>query len=400
MLAAPRVYTGAMARCVWLALFVCACGGSSSAVDAGVRDAATIDASDAAVPLVCGAAAGGRLVVTADWLAGTLTLFSLARVLDPGCSANDARVGTIDLSAWSPGPIELRIAPDGRTAVVSVSPGFFTGSASGLVGSPTPPPALDGALLVVDLVDHTVVEIALAAAPMGIAITPDGARAYVAEMGFSGAPGHQIAVIDLATRALVEEVDVGASPEEIALSDDGTVGALAVDGLGQVRVFRTADVAGSLTPPFTTGMDPSGLTFVPGTTRFVITNSLSNTFSIVDVTDPSAPSVVASPRSVASTPYGATWIPGTDEVLLVGCVPAGLARVSATDPTATPVRTALSGGGCALDVALTDDGRRALVPHASRRLLSVVDLETSEVHTLSWLDAAGPTYVAIQPAPP
>ena len=50
-------------------------------------------------------------------------------------ATDDARVGTIDLAMWAPGPIELRIAPDGRTAVVSVGPGFFTGSGGSLVGA-------------------------------------------------------------------------------------------------------------------------------------------------------------------------------------------------------------------------------------------------------------------------
>lgn len=383
-------------------LSLCACGAPATPVDAAiVEDAAVEDAArpvDAAPPLVCTAPLGTRRVVTADWMARSLTLLDLARVLDPGCTAEDARVGTIDLAAWAPGPIELRITPDGRTAVVAVGPGFFSGAGGMLVGSPDP--ELDGALLLVDLVDQSVVEIAIANAPMGIAITPDGTRAYVAEMGFSGAVGHQIAVVDLATEALLEEIEVGDSPEEIALSEDGTIGALAVDGLGQVRVFRTADVAGSLTAPFTTGGDPSGLTFVPGTTRFVITNSTANTYSIVDVADPAAPVVVASPRTPSPVPYGASWIPGTDEVMLVTGLPPTLVRVSATDATRAPTRIRVDGGGFPLGVAITDDASHALVAHAQRHLLSVVDLASGAVHTISWLEAAGSTYVAIQPAPP
>ncbi len=385
-----------MGRRFLLLSLLLGCSTPSPTPDAALPDDA---GTDAPTPLVCTAPATPTpLVVTADWMARSLTLLSLARVLDPGCTADDARIGTIDLAAWAPGPIELRITPDGRTAVVAVGPGFFTGSGAGLVGNPSP--ELDGALLLVDLVDRTVMEIAIANAPMGIAIAPDGARAYVAEMGFTGAVGHQIAVIDLAARTLLSEVEVGNSPEEIALSADGTVGALAVDGLGQVRVFRTADIAGSLTAPFATGSDPSGLTFVPGTMRFVITNSLSSTFSIVDVADPASPQVIASPRSVSPVPYGASWIPGTTDVLLTTGVPAALVRVSATDPSVAPTRISLSGGGFPLGVAITSDAHHALVAHAQRRVLSVVDLTNDTVHTLSWLSAPGPMYVAIQPTPP
>jgi DNA-binding beta-propeller fold protein YncE len=373
---------------------------SPDASDASADDAALdAPAIDAAPPLVCNApATPSRLVVTADWMARTLTLLGIERVLDPGCTADDARIGTIDLAMWAPGPIQLRIAPDGRTAVVSVGPGFFTGSGGSLVGNPNP--ALDGALLIVDLVDRAVLaEIPIANAPMGIAISPDGQRAYVAEMGFSGAVGHQIAIVDLTTRTLVSEVSCGDAPEEIALSADGTIGALSVDGSSQVQVFQTSDVAGTLTAPFTCGNDSSGLAFVPGTSRFVITNSISSTYSIVDVANPAMPSIVASPRTGAIGPYGATWIPGTTDVLLVAGVPAALVRVSATDPMAMPERTPLDGGAFPLGVALTGDGRYALVAHPQRHLLSVVDRMTGTSHTLAMGTMPGPTYVAIQPAP-
>lgn len=44
-------------------------------------------------------------------------------------------------------------------------------------------------------------------------------------------------------------------------------------------------------------------------------------------------------------------------------------------------------------------GTHALVAHPIQRRLVAVDLATGAEHALSWLDAAGPTYVAIQPSP-
>src|SRR5262249_6402548 len=151
----------AMRRLLPLSLLLVACGEPAPAIDAG---------TDAPAPLVCDApATPSPLVVTADFSARSLTLLGLPRVLDPGCTAEDAIVGTIDLSAYSPGPIELEIAPDGRTAVVAVGPGFFEGAGAGLIGSPDV--SGPGALLVVDLVDRAVLgEIATTHVPMGIAI--------------------------------------------------------------------------------------------------------------------------------------------------------------------------------------------------------------------------------------
>src|SRR5687767_3673728 len=107
-------------------------------------------------PLACTApAAPSRLVVTADWLSRSLTLLGLPRVLDPGCTAADAIVGTIDLAEWAPGPIEVEIAPDGARALVAIGPGFYEGAGTALVGGAAAEST--GTLLLVDLEARSVV---------------------------------------------------------------------------------------------------------------------------------------------------------------------------------------------------------------------------------------------------
>ena len=370
--------------------------------DAGARedvvavDAPSLDARGEDAPRVCTASATpSRLVVTADWLSRSLTLLGLERVLDPGCDAEDAIVATISLDAYPPGPLEVEITPDGRTAIVSVGPGFFEGAGAALVGMPAVPEG--DALLVVDLDTRAVVaEIETTHAPMGIAIAPDGTRAYVAEYGTNASPGTEIAVVDLATRRLVEEISIGPRPEQVVLSDDGALGAATVDD--GTRVFETRDVAGTLAPTLDTGRDPSGVVFVPGTDRLVITNSMAASFSIVDVSDPSAPSIVASP-SIRGVPYPATWIPGTTDVLVGASIRESLYRLDVTTPDATPSRIELSHGAFVLEAEVVPTGTHALVAHPIQRRLVAVDLATGAEHALSWLDAAGPTYVAIQPSP-
>src|SRR3954468_19403463 len=73
-----------------------------------------------------------RVVVTADWLNRSLTVFDYARLIDGKSSAVEARWATIDLADHAPGPLEVELTPDGRTAVVSVGPGFLGGSVGGL----------------------------------------------------------------------------------------------------------------------------------------------------------------------------------------------------------------------------------------------------------------------------
>ncbi|MBW2381245.1 MAG: hypothetical protein JRG70_17150, partial [Deltaproteobacteria bacterium] len=91
-----------------------------------------------------------RLVVTADWLNQSLTLLDYDKLIDGESDGPSSVVDTIDLSGWEPGPIEVEVTPDGKTAVVSVGPAFFdVGITNMLIGSPEVPEG--GTLLIVDL---------------------------------------------------------------------------------------------------------------------------------------------------------------------------------------------------------------------------------------------------------
>ena len=118
----------------------------------------------------------GRRIVTADWLNRSLTVLGRDRLV-AGCPAETAIVAQIDLSGYEPGPLQIEIAPDGRTAVVSLTAGFFEGQGGTLVGLPEVTPG--GGLLIVDL-DTAEVRAALdlPQVPMGTAIHPDGTRAF------------------------------------------------------------------------------------------------------------------------------------------------------------------------------------------------------------------------------
>lgn len=381
---------GRIAKWAVIAQLIAGCGG-----DGEVRADAAI--ADTGVPCTA-PAEPSRIVVTADWMSRSLTLLGLERVLDRGCSAEDARVGAIDLSEWAPGPIELEIAPDGRTALVAIGPGFFDGTGGALVGNPDP--ETEHALLVVDLEAREVVaELETRDAPMGLAIAPDGARAYAAGFGVSGAGGSSLVVIDLEARSVLEEIEVGPRPEQVALSADGTLGALSLAGSDAIRVFRTDDVAGSLSDPVVVGRDPSDIAFVPGTERLVVATSMRVGYAIVDVSDPAAPSVVATPGVSGGIPYAATWIPGTTDVLLTTSIREQLLRVSAMDGEAAPsLRVPLTGGAFLLGVGVTADGAHAIVPHPRSHELSIVELASGVARSIVMeRTEAGPTYVAIQP---
>lgn len=336
-----------------------------------------------------------KMVVTADWLNGTLTVFGYDRLVDPRCSAAAATVGTVDLSDYAPGPLEVEITPDGTRAIVSVGSGFLPT----FVGGDAPP---GGTLLIVDLESRAVLhEIAHDEAPMGIAIHPNGKTAYVAYYGTIETPATKLRVLDIDGAALGAEVELGGQPEQIALSPDGSIGLVNVDGANAVRVFQTSDPLTTLSMPVASGVDPGGSAFFDDHDALVA-NSIGFSLSLVAADNPIMPVVddtIAIPDTSFAAPYGVTRVPEQDKVLVTTQLDVGslaIVDTSADPPTFTD-NIALAGGTFPLGVAVDAAGRYAFVAHPSDHVLSIVDLATREVRGVTWLERAGPTYVAVQP---
>lgn len=341
-----------------------------------------------------------RLGVTADWQARTLSVLDLDAIAAGASTRDDLVARTIDLSAYAPGPLQVELAPDGLTAVVSVSPGFYGGFVGSVIG--VTEVEQDGTLLIVDLATEAIIEVATVHVPMGIAIEPSGARAFTANYGLDDPVGTTMSVVDLVAGTVIEEVEVGARPEQVSLSADGSLGMLNVVGLAGVRVFQTADPGGSLSEPLALGSDPSDVAFVPGTSFAVVTNSLDpSNYVVVDVADPAAPAIVATGPSPLGSFYAATSIPGTTDVLLTASdfSTVYLFRVTiGADGTPTEAyQVPRTGSSFPLGVAVDVVGQRMLIAEPGTNVLVVRDLGgggEAEV-VVPWQDAIGPTYVAV-----
>ncbi len=57
--------------------------------------------------------------------------------------------------------------------------------------------------------------------PLRVAVTPDGTRAYVTLQGYEDEPGHEVSVVDLASRRVLHRISVGSSPTGIAIHPGG-----------------------------------------------------------------------------------------------------------------------------------------------------------------------------------
>ncbi|MCO1656763.1 protein kinase domain-containing protein [Pseudonocardia humida] len=134
---------------------------------------------------------GGRAFVN-DQEGGTISVIDTAtRTVD-----EPLRVSAL----WGDSGDEVVVTPDGSRALVSLTSWWS-----------------DDSLLVVDTGrDDVLATIPVGEAPRGLVISPDGARAYVANT----ADG-TLTVVDAANGAVITTVVVGDEPDEVAISADG-----------------------------------------------------------------------------------------------------------------------------------------------------------------------------------
>jgi YVTN family beta-propeller protein len=110
---------------------------------------------------------------------------------------------------------------------------------------------------VVDTATNMVVAtVAVGSFPIGVAITPDGAFAYVASFN-SG----NVSVIDTATNAVVDTVAVPPGPNHVAITPDGAFAYVTKQGTERVAVIDTA--TNTVVDTVTVGSQPRGVAITP-----------------------------------------------------------------------------------------------------------------------------------------
>lgn len=321
-----------------------ASGGSADTVAASLVTPTSLVAT---VP--AGAASGPVVAVVAGPQVSNPLAFSVA----PRGPLIAPVAGVTPTSLGFP-PTDVALAPDGRTAYVVGDGGFSTVD----LGSPSRPVRAhsttrarsialtpDGAWGVitrpergeVDVVDARPTSgrfglpeatLPLGGKPTGVAVSPDGRRAYVTD-GLEG----RVRVLDLDPASLSARTELPG----IAVPNAALSGAVAVDPRGDRLYVTTAD-RGLL------ALDPA---------------------------NPGAAPVVLHPTSLAG---GIAIPPGGTEVLAAGGSLAA-ALVAADLPDAVGLGSQITLGGTPRDVAIHPQGRSALVVNGLFHEVQVVDLD-------------------------
>ncbi len=343
--------------------------------------------------------------LTCDFLNHTLSLVDLDALKD-GATRADALVAEIDLSAYAAGPLDAEIIPGTKLAMVSLSAGFFSLSVAGVLIGAEALPADPGKLLFVDLEARKVVaELETGQHPMGIAITHDRARAFVAHFA-----SPEIALVDVKARSVIERVTVGVFSEEITLDESGEVGIFSYSALGNVRSFAASDFAGTLSRDVELPGDAAGVAFFPGTKiAYVVQapNPLTQALgghTVVDVNDPRDPKVLVDVHvEGAPVAYPAISVKARNSVV-VPINNAGKLQVqelTLNSDGSVNVRQTIDAGSVSLlgayGISLDEDGRLLMAVPALRQVV-VVDLVTGSAFGVPWeMDVAGPTDIILVP---
>lgn len=254
--------------------------------------------------------------------------------------------------------------------------------------------------------NSVIAKIAAGSAPEAIAITPDGKSAYVTSIscsqplcsGSDNPPRASVEVIDTASNSLTATITIGNLPTAqtrgvllsgIAISPDGTRAYVSNGEGNQIWAIATASNQVVATIP-TAVLGFVGVSISPDGSRLYAA-SIGNP-SVVDVIDTKTDAVVTSislPSSEPPTQIRVT--PDGSHAYVTGEI--GHIWLIDTTTNATVATIPITDGQPLLDIAFTPDGTRAYIACGNNNAIYVLDTASSRV--LSQITSPYPGGVAI-----
>jgi YVTN family beta-propeller protein len=216
---------------------------------------------------------------------------------------------------------------------------------------------------VIDTATGTVVAtIAVGAQPQDVALTSDGTRAYV-----SNWEDNTVSVIDTATNTVVATVPVGSGPFAIDLNPDGTRAYVTNSGSNNVSVIDTA--TNTVVATVAVGAFPGDVAVSPDGTRAYVLNGDSSTVSVIDTaTNTVVTTIAVGGYRLAVTPDGTrVYATNGDTVSVIDTA------------TNTVVATVPMGAVFSYGIAVSPDGTQAYLTDLNSDSVAVLDTATNTV---------------------
>ena len=230
--------------------------------------------------------------------------------------------------------------------------------------------------------DMALASVGTGTSPESVALTPDGARAYVANGG-----ANTVSVIDTGTNTAIATVAVGASPNAVAVTPDGARAYVADSSANTVSVIDTGTNTVVATVPV--GTTPSSVAI--GGSRAYVPNSGANTVSVIDTGTNTVVATIlvgTAPAEVSLTPDGSRAYVRNSSSSDVSVIDTGTNGVIATVPV----------GSTPKSVAFKPDGSRAYVANQGSNTVSVIDNSLGVPAVLATVAVGStPTAIALMP---
>ena len=229
-----------------------------------------------------------------------------------------------------------------------------------------------------------------AGAPVGagnnaseIAITPDGATAYVTS------PNGFVTPVDLATNtAGTAIVTGGAVPLGIAITPDGSTAYVAHQNSGNVIPIDLATNTAGTPIPIPGGGVPTAIAITPDGSTAYVTNFVNVTpIDLATNTAGTSITIGTNPAGIAITPDGSTAY----------VTNRGSGSVSPIDLATNTAGTPIVVGGAPHAIAITPDGSTAYVGDVSGTTVTPIDLATNTAGTPIVVGSGDPFAIAITP---
>jgi YVTN family beta-propeller protein len=228
---------------------------------------------------------------------------------------------------------------------------------------------LSGTVAVLDTESNTVVDtVAAGNRPHTIAITPDGAFAYVTNVF-----GSNVSVIDTSTNGVVATIPVGAQPKNPTITPDGAFVYVVNYHSYTVSVIDTS--SNTVISTIWVGHLPSGIDITPdGAHVYVTVAGLLNPYPMLKIIEVTSNTVLdtiilnPTPNNITITPDGAFAYMTHHEGF-----------VSVLEIASGTVVDTIAVGALPVHAAITPDGAFAYVTNFSSHSVSVLDLSTNTV---------------------
>lgn len=272
--------------------------------------------------------------------------------------SSESRIAQVDVSTHLIVATRIRtdaargvaVTPDGRKAYVADT-GQYDVSA-------------------VDVVSGTAKKIFVGPYPQAVAVAPDGRSVYAAVTGGdTGAGGSdQVKVIDTATDRVTGTIRVGTAPHQIAFSRDGRRAYVAYAHGVAVVDTGTGEVTGRVSDPG----GAQGVAVTPDGRRLLVTNPRGGDTWLVNTASGKVVAKIPTPDQ----PWGVAVTPDGRRAY-VARMNAG--SVAVLDLASRKVVGDIGVGRLPAPVAITPDGREAWVGNVFSGSVSVVDVASGRV---------------------